>query len=61
MAIKTNRDILLELRRHDITVTDMAKALGVSRTGLAARLQHRDRPDPDFLASVKAKIEELKR
>jgi hypothetical protein len=60
-TIKTNKDILTLLRYHRITVTELADAMGENRSVLSMRLNTRDRPDPDFLASVKAKIEELKR
>ena len=59
--IKTNRDILGELRRHGITVTALAESLGLNRTTLSMRLNQRDKPDPEFLAEVREKIEELKR
>ena len=60
LVLKTNDDILGELRRRRITVTALAKEMGWNRQTLSARLNNRGRPDATFKGEVIAAIERLK-
>ena len=60
MVIKTNDDILGELRRQHITVTALAEEMGWNRQTLSARLNNRGRPDTALKTQILAAIERLK-
>lgn len=60
MLIKTNLDILGELRRSQITVTALAEEMGWSRQTLSTRLNSRDKPDPTFKEEVLSAIARVK-